>query len=143
MKYKNGFIKMSIARTIGCTSFIFLMQFNALAQVKDLINLECTIERTIQMNDGSSSPTSSSDHVLISRNADGSHIIIKNNREQYITTVSDNYYRGVAEYDFSGLKMTETISINRYTGRLEIDLKSKKDPGIRHLGFCNVASKKF
>lgn len=143
MKHKNGFIKMIFARIIGYASILALIQFNVFAQAQDLINLECTIERTIQMNDGSSGPTSGSDHVLISRKADGGHIITKNNREQYIATVSDNYYKGVAEHDFSGLKMTETILINRYTGRLEIDLKSKKDPGIRHIGFCNVASKKF
>lgn len=134
---------MIFTRIIGCTFILVLMQFNAFAQAKEVINLECITERTIQMNDGSSSPTSGSNHVLISRKADGSYIITKNNREQYIATVHEMYYKGIAEYDFSGLKMTETISINRYTGQIEIDLKSTKDPGIRHLGFCNVASKKF
>ncbi len=109
----------------------------------DLINLECKIFQTISLKDGTASPTSGVEHIQITRNADGSYTIARNNVEKYAGSADENFFRGSAQYEFSGLKMTESILINRYTGQFEIDLKSIRDPGIRHIGMCNSVSKKF
>jgi hypothetical protein len=90
-----------------------------------------------------SRPTSGVDHIQISEKPDGSFEIIRNNLERYTGTASESHYKGLMEYHFSGLVMTETISINRYTGLLEINLKSKSNAGLMHLGTCKISSKKF
>lgn len=106
------------------------------------VHLECQIERTIDKAKGSASPTTGNEHLLISFLQGESISIVRNGRIRYEGRATDAAYAGSAQFNFSGLVMDEVITINRYTGKLEIDL-SAKDSGLLHLGVCKQASRKF
>ena len=95
------------------------------------------------MADGTTSPTSGTEHIQISDKGAGNLEITRNGREQFIATTDGNSYSGVTQLNLSGLKFVELIEINRYTGQLDIELRRDGGVGIKHTGTCKTASKKF